>query len=168
MIYSFAPIIDEQCKILILGSMPSVKSLAQGEYYGNRQNYFWPMMFELFGKPYSADYQKKQELLLTQHIALWDVLRSCEREGSLDSQIKGEQPNDIEALLRDYPQIEAILLNGGKAAQSFKRYFPHIYEQRPCYQMPSTSPAHTMRRSEKLAKWRIIINLLHDESEEGE
>ena len=146
MIYGFPPIVDEQCRVLVLGSMPSVVSLERQQYYGHKQNYFWPMLFSLLEEPYSDDYSKKKDLLLRHHIALWDVLASCEREGSLDSNITDEVPNPIGQLLTDYPSIRYILFNGGKAYQSFKKYFPDLLEQIAWQQMPSTSPAHTMKR----------------------
>ena len=159
MIYGFPPIVDEQCRVLVLGSMPSVGSLERQQYYGHKQNYFWPMLFSLLEEPYSDDYSKKKDLLLRHHIALWDVLASCEREGSLDSNITDEVPNPIGQLLTDYPSIRYILFNGGKAYQSFKKYFPDLLEQIAWQQMPSTSPAHTMKREEKRNRWQMILPL---------
>lgn len=159
MIYGFPPIVDEQCRVLVLGSMPSVVSLERQQYYGHKQNYFWPMLFSLLEEPYSDDYSKKKDLLLRHHIALWDVLASCEREGSLDSNITDEVPNPIGQLLTDYPSIRYILFNGGKAYQSFKKYFPDLLEQIAWQQMPSTSPAHTMKREEKRNRWQMILPL---------
>lgn len=159
MIYGFPPIVDDQCRVLVLGSMPSVVSLERQQYYGHKQNYFWPMLFSLLEEPYSDDYSKKKDLLLRHHIALWDVLASCEREGSLDSNITDEVPNPIGQLLTDYPSIRYILFNGGKAYQSFKKYFPDLLEQIAWQQMPSTSPAHTMKREEKRNRWQMILPL---------
>ena len=159
MIYSFPPIIDDACRVLVLGSMPSVVSLERQQYYGHKQNYFWPMQFILWQEPYCDEYEVKRQLLLRHHIALWDVLASCEREGSLDSHITQEQPNPVDVLLGQYPAIQTILFNGGKAFQSFKRYFPQLLEQYEWQQMPSTSPAHTMKREEKLARWKILLSL---------
>lgn len=159
MIYGFPPIVDEQCRVLVLGSMPSVVSLERQQYYGHKQNYFWPMLFSLLEEPYSDDYSKKKDLLLRHHIALWDVLASCEREGSLDSNITDEVPNPIGQLLTDYPSIRYILFNGGKAYQSFKKYFPDLLKQIAWQQMPSTSPAHTMKREEKRNRWQMILPL---------
>ena len=113
-IHSFPPIAAEGCKVLILGSMPSVTSLERHQYYGHKQNDFWPMMFAFFEQPYTDAYSVKQELLIKHGIALWDVLSSCEREGSLDSNIMNEIPNDINGLLVQYPTIEYIIFNGGK------------------------------------------------------
>lgn len=159
MIHGFPPIIDEKCRVLVLGSMPSVVSLERQQYYGHKQNFFWPMMFQIFDQAYSDDYAVKQQLLLHHHVALWDVLASCEREGSLDSNITNEVPNEISGLLIKYPSIRYLLFNGGKAFQSFKRNFPALLQQLEYYQMPSTSPAHTMKREQKLQKWQIILTL---------
>lgn len=159
MIHCFPPIVDENCRVLVLGSMPSVTSLERQQYYGHKQNFFWPMMFQIFGEPYSDDYAVKRQLLLRHHVALWDVLASCEREGSLDSNITDEVCNAIPALLAEHPTIKYLLFNGGKAFQSFKRNFPALLEQMDYYQMPSTSPAHTMKRAQKLQKWQLILSL---------
>ncbi len=156
MIHSFPPVIDDACRVLILGSMPSVVSLERQQYYGHKQNYFWPMMFTILEEPYSDDFAEKKRMLLRHHIALWDVLASCEREGSLDSNITDEEPNDIRTLLQDYPSIQYLMFNGGKAFQSFKKHFPDLLEQLAWKQMPSTSPAHTMKREEKLRQWQMV------------
>lgn len=162
MIYSFPPIVDQQSQILILGSMPSTRSLELGQYYGHKQNYFWPMLFQLFQKTYTTDYGEKKQLILEHHLAIWDVLNCCEREGSLDAKIINEKPNDLIGLLEQYPQIHTVLLNGGKAMQCYKKYFPVLYQQKNYYQMPSTSPAHTMKHEEKLAKWSVILSLIQE------
>ncbi len=164
MIHSFPPVIDETCRVLILGSMPSVVSLERQQYYGHKQNYFWPMMFTILEenyleKNYSDDFEEKKNLILRHNIALWDVLASCEREGSLDSNITDEVPNDIRNLLKQYPSIQYILFNGGKAFQSFKKHFPDLLEQMEWKQMPSTSPAHTMKREEKMRQWQAALAL---------
>lgn len=161
MIYAFPPVVDRYSRIIILGSMPSVTSLQQGQYYGNRQNYFWPMLFDLFDEAYRDDYEIKQQFILRHRLALWDVLYSCERSGSLDSQITKETPNDFRQFFGQYPAIEAIFFNGSKAAQSFKKYFPDLFQTKVCYQMPSTSPAHTMKREEKRKCWQRLVQLLN-------
>ena len=117
------------------------------------------MMFAFFNEPYSDDYTVKQQLLTNHGIALWDVLASCEREGSLDSSITAEQANDIPGLLSQYPTITCIFLNGGKAYDSLKRYFPEIMQQIPCMKMPSTSPAYTLKKEEKRKQWRKILDI---------
>ena len=122
------------------------------------------LIFRLLSKDLAAETfvemdSDKQELLIKHGIALWDVLSSCEREGSLDSNIMNEIPNDIKGLLVQYPTIEYIIFNGGKAYQSFKKYFPELLVQKQWIKMPSTSPAYTLKREEKRKKWRKILDI---------
>ena len=160
---SFLPSIDEKSEILILGSMPGVKSLEEQQYYAHPQNRFWKLM----GKICNANnlpelsYQKKLQILLKNKIALWDVIQSCNRQGSLDSNIKNEIPNDISGLLAQFPNIEVICLNGNKSYSAFKKYFPNLLEKYNCFKMPSTSPANARYKLEDLCKaWSEAINLV--------
>lgn len=144
-----SPSIDKNCRALILGSMPGVKSLEEQQYYAHPQNRFWPMMADLLGEALPSRYEEKLAMLLDHHIALWDSIGQCEREGSLDSAIREERGNDFTALLQAYPAIRAICFNGGKSAQAFRRHNKALL-QRPdiaFYAMPSTSPAN--------ARWRL-------------
>ena len=113
---SFAPIVDEHSRILILGSMPGIKSLEQQEYYAHPQNRFWRLLALLLNEDVPQDYAAKQALLHKHHIALWDTLGYCEREGSLDSNIKNEAPNAVVELAGELPHLQAVVCNGGKAA----------------------------------------------------
>ena len=113
---SFAPLVDDECRVLILGSMPGRRSLDMQEYYGHPQNRFWRLLALLLKEEMPLTYADKCALLLHHHIALWDTLGYCEREGSLDSDIKNEQPNAVCELLAAQPQIKAVFCNGGKAA----------------------------------------------------
>lgn len=156
-IYSFPPIVDEQSKILILGSMPGQKSLEKNEYYANPQNQFWKLMFHIFNESFSTDYSTKKNLLKRNKIALWDTIESCERKGSLDSNIKNETQNSITDLLSQYPNIKYIICNGQKAYKNVARQlgkYPNIHL------MHSTSPAHTIKFEEKLAQWQKILDFL--------
>ena len=132
---SFAPIVDEHSRILILGSMPGIKSLEQQEYYAHPQNRFWRLLALLLNEDVPQDYAAKQALLHKHHIALWDTLGYCEREGSLDSSIKN------------------------KAGAAFKKYFAKkIPEQVRIFYLPSTSPANARLRLEDLAeRWQVIL-----------
>lgn len=121
---SFAPIVDEHSRILILGSMPGIKSLEQQEYYAHPQNRFWRLLALLLQEDVPQDYSAKQALLHKHHIALWDTLGYCEREGSLDSSIKNEAPNAVVELAGELPHLQAVVCNGGKAAAAFKKYLP--------------------------------------------
>ena len=115
MITGFDPICGPGCRVLILGSMPSVRSLELSQYYGHPRNAFWPIMCELLEGRYIEDYSRRAQLLLEHGIALWDVCHCCERETSSDARIRNEVPNDIAGLANRFG-IEHVLLNGGAAA----------------------------------------------------
>ena len=145
----FAPSIDENCTTIILGSMPSVKSLEQQQYYAHPQNRFWKLMAIFFNEGIIPTiYQERLELLRKNHIALWDSIDSCIREGSLDSAICDEVPNDFKALFAKYPKIKTICFNGGKSFQCFKKYNKDILKDKTYtfYTLPSTSPANAKFR----------------------
>ena len=158
-IHSFPPIADLQSKVLILGTMPGKESLRSNAYYAHPQNAFWKIVFTLFNLPFSTDYQIKQELLLKNGIALWDVLESCTRSSSLDTDIKREYPNDIQKFLAAHQNISVIYFNGQGAAGYFRKYFPEI--NLPVLTLPSTSPAHAIKWEAKLEAWKTIINILN-------
>lgn len=146
----FAPSIDARTHTLILGSMPGIRSLTLQQYYGHPQNRFWPLMTTLLGFPVVPDrYEQRLQMLLEKHIALWDVLAACERDGSLDAAITKERSNDFPALFRQYPHIKKVCFNGTKAFQSFKKHQSPLLAQPGItyFELPSTSPAN--------AKWRL-------------
>lgn len=149
MIKGFDPIVDSDCHILILGLMPSISSLEIAQYYGHPQNRFWKLMNRLL-QGSIENYESKKNLLLDNHIALWDVVATCEREGSLDSAIVDEVPNDIVGLLVAYPKIELILCNGRKSYDLFRKYYPNLMHM--AHYVPSTSPANAMCSIERLVK----------------
>ncbi|WP_422486599.1 DNA-deoxyinosine glycosylase [Gudongella sp. DL1XJH-153] len=161
---SFKPIIDKKSRILILGSMPGKMSLEKDEYYGNPRNHFWKIMFELFERPMEEDYKNKVEFILNHNIALWDVIENCEREGSLDSNIKNEKANDIINLLENYPNIGSVVFNGAKAFQTYKKLIG--FDPKPSLdyiKLPSTSPipGRTYKTYEdKFEAWKEIKNHL--------
>lgn len=155
-IFSFPPIIDENSKILILGSIPGVKSLEKQQYYGHPQNKFWKIIFELFNEKFTDDYSEKINILQKHQIALWDVIDSCERKGSLDSEIKNEEANKIEELLNVHQNIKAIFCNGGKSYKSVQKILGKNFRI-PIYQLPSTSPLHTVSFEKKLEDWKKIV-----------
>ena len=156
---SFKPCIDNNSKILILGSMPGIKSLEEQQYYAHPQNRFWKVMGIICNEPnlYEFDYDLKLKILLGNNIALWDTIKSCKREGSLDTDIQDEKPNDIRKLLKKYPNIKKICLNGNKSYSAFKKYFPDLLEKYFCHKMPSTSPANAKYSLEKLIKEYLSI-----------
>jgi hypoxanthine-DNA glycosylase len=156
-IHSFLPISNSNATILILGTMPSEQSLARNQYYGNPRNAFWKIIFTVFNTPFSTDYELRKRLLLENQIALWDVLQACVREGSLDSAIEQEIPNNFNSFLKAHPNIKQIYFNGQKAATYFKKYIPKDTHYN-LTTLPSTSPAHAGKSFEiKLQEWSVIL-----------
>ena len=154
-IFSFPPIVFNDSKILILGSVPGVKSLEMQEYYAHPQNKFWKILFKIFNENFTEIYSEKLEFLKKNKIAVWDVIDSCERVGSLDTKIKNEESNDILKLIEEFPNIEAIFCNGGKSFKNLQKIVGKNVEV-PIYLLPSTSPLHTISFERKLMDWSII------------
>lgn len=151
MLKGFPPIISEEPHVLILGSMPSVTSLEKTEYYGFAHNRFWKIMKEAFQMPIDT-YAQKTEIILQNHMILWDVIGECEREGSLDSKIRNEKVNDIRTLVHTYPTLEKVLCNGRKSYDLYQKYF-HDLPITCCY-LPSTSNANrSMKESVLFETW---------------
>ena len=134
------PIVFEDSRILIVGSMPSVISLKEQMYYANKTNRFWKILEEIYQK------EDKMELLKVSHIALWDICHSCIRKTSADSEIKDIESNDIPKLLDTYKKIEKVICNGRKSYKTMKKYLPDI-ETVYC---PSTSSANARFSLEQL------------------
>ena len=155
-IQSFAPIAAPDAEILILGSMPGIASLEANQYYAHPRNAFWGIMGKLYGAGIALPYDERQSVLKSRRVALWDVLQFCQREGSLDSNIKEEVPNDFARFFAAHPHIRRVGLNGGKAAKSFEKYArPYLPPSAIAVTLPSTSPAHAAKRFEqKCAEWR--------------
>ena len=155
---SFSPVVGTDPKILILGTMPGRKSLEMQEYYSHPRNILWKIIFNLLKVTETNTYSEKIELVKERQIALWDVCYSCRREGSLDSNIKDETPNQIPDFLKRYPSIEIIIFNGQKAREKYLKYFDYS-EGLEYHCLPSTSPANTsMNFQEKIVKWSHTIN----------
>jgi hypoxanthine-DNA glycosylase len=153
MITSFPYIINSKTEILILGTMPGLVSLDKQEYYGNTRNYFWKIIYTLFSKiPVSSIFEEKIKLLEANKLGLWDVLKNCERKGSLDVSIKNPKENDFDTLFKEYRGIKKIIFNGKESQRFFVRRFGQI-EGITYYVMPSTSPANTMSFENKLKIW---------------
>ncbi len=152
---SFPPVIDESCRVLVLGSMPGEASLAAAQYYAHPRNAFWPILYRLFegGAP-DADYDARLAFALKHRVAIWDMAETCVREGSLDSDIKSPAPNALLRLLEQYPSVRALCFNGRTARALYDRLTPGAAGDRILLDMPSTSPAYTLRFDEKLARWR--------------
>lgn len=171
-IYSFPPLIDDRARVLIAGTAPSVKSLEHGQFYGHPQNFFWRVIYALFGgdspllpyTPPDPDYDNRLVFLQENRLALWDVIYSCEREGSLDVNIKEELPNDFPGLLEHYPGITCIAFNGSKAFDTFRKYYGKKPSALPreiaLLKLPSTSPIptkHMRNLDDRVGAWRAIV-----------
>ncbi len=157
-IHSFAPIADINAKILILGSMPGQASLSANQYYAHKHNAFWRIMATLLQFDPGAPYTEKTKALQSAQIALWDVLQSCKRKGSLDSMIETNTqiPNDFQSFFRTHNKITHVFFNGGKAEACFKRFVLKEIDSTliQLFRLPSTSPAHaTLSVTHKQAIW---------------
>lgn len=154
----FAPIVDDKTEILIIGTMPSLASLEAEEYYAYKHNAFWKIIADIAHISHFENYQHKKNILAGLHLGLWDNLQFCEREGSLDSHIHHEIPNNFEELLAKYPQIHKLLFNGQKSYQFFKKYQAKLLNDYSYAVLPSTSPANaTVCYMKKLEQWRQEI-----------
>lgn len=157
---SFDPIINENSKILILGTFPGGKSLESKQYYANPRNQFWEIIYSVYNADVLGNYDEKCQFLLDNNIAVWDVLNYVFREGSLDISIEDEVPNNIPELLEKYSNIHRIVFNGSKAEKYFKRYFRNLYNTMDCVRVSSTSPTpgkNVKSLSEKKLEWKQVI-----------
>ncbi|WP_333608447.1 DNA-deoxyinosine glycosylase [Arsukibacterium sp.] len=159
-LYGLAPVLPAKARLLILGSMPGAQSLSEQQYYAHPRNAFWPIMAKLLHFDPQLPYTERL-LRLQQHgVALWDVLQSCQRQGSLDTAIRAEQPNNFQQLIQQQSQLKLIAFNGAKAWQSFRKsVLPQLFtENSPKFiTLPSTSPAHAAKRfSEKFEHWQTL------------
>ena len=153
--HTFEPVYDENSKILILGSLPSVKSREQGFYYGHPQNRFWKVTSNVFCAPEPNTVEEKRAFLLSHGIAVWDVIASCDIEGSSDSSIKNVVPNDLSKIL-DAADIRTIFVNG-KTAEKFYNKYIKVSIGREAVCLPSTSPANAAWSLERLTEaWQVI------------
>ncbi|NIC42815.1 DNA-deoxyinosine glycosylase [Aquabacterium sp. A08] len=151
-----APLLDARTRLLVLGSFPSVASLAAQRYYAHPQNQFWKILGALWHLPLTdMPYSERTDALLAHGLGLWDVYASCERDGSLDSAIRHARLNDLHSLRQRCPALEAVAHHGGES-------FRHARHTRalglPVYRLPSTSPAHaSWPLARKLAAWREVL-----------
>lgn len=158
---SFQPIIDQRARVLILGSMPGVQSLNEQRYYANPRNHFWRIMQAILSMPGGLDYEDRIEFLQQTGVALWDVIASCERRGSLDTHIKNETVNDFDNLFLAYPAIRLVAFNGTKAFTVYKKRVEFGGMDDITYKlMPSTSAANTIPFEHKCQQWRVILDFL--------
>ena len=157
---SFAPIINKNSQILILGSLPSDKSIALNEYYGNKTNQFWNIISLIFEnkKIEFKNYNEKIEFSNKHHNALWETYCSANRKGSLDSDIKNGEFNNINELLNNYANIKKILVNGRKSELAFQKYIKTVNLHCNYKYVPSSSSANTnLSLLEKVEYWRKPI-----------
>lgn len=160
-VHPLEPVFDERSRVLVLGTMPSPKSREAGFFYGHPQNRFWRVLAALFDEPVARTNERRRDQLLRHHIALWDVLASCEIEGASDASIAQPEPNDL-ARITDTAPIEAVFCTGAKAFELYGR----LCEQAcsiPAVKLPSTSPANAAARLDDLVEaYRAILPHLHE------
>ena len=157
MLRGLSPISTPTAQLLILGSMPGELSLRRRQYYAHPRNAFWRILARMFGE--ATTYREQVRCVKRHRIALWDVIDTCERNGSLDGAIKNARYNNLAGFLQRHPRIRCVLLNGGKAAQCYRAYAKkHARLSRLCVRcLPSTSPAHAIPFAHKLRAWRRAL-----------
>ncbi|WP_414698726.1 DNA-deoxyinosine glycosylase [Peptacetobacter sp. AB845] len=152
--HTFEPVYDENSKVLILGSFPSVKSREQNFYYGHPRNRFWQVISSLTETELPTTIEEKKEMLLKNNIAIWDVIKSCVIKGSSDSSIKNVVVNDIAEVVKN-SKIDRIFANGDKSFKLYKKYCSYVGIE--IEKLPSTSPANAAFSVERLVEeWKII------------
>ena len=147
--------------MLVLGSMPGSQSLKEHQYYANSRNQFWRIIYFIFGTLIDQDYDKRVLFLKDKGIALWDVIESCSREGSLDSDIKGEKINDFNRLFKAYPGVKFVVFNGGKAFETFRKRLGFDFPGITYKKLPSTSPAYSISFERKVKEWEVIHDYIN-------
>ena len=156
--HTFDPVFDTESKILILGSFPSVKSRENNFFYGHPQNRFWKVMANVLNWEIPSTIEEKKAMLLSNHVAVWDVIASCSIQGSSDTSIKDVVVNDFSKILEN-SKVERIYVNGGKAYELYHKYAEKVTGIKAT-KLPSTSPANAAWSLEKLIKtWGELIEL---------
>ena len=159
--HPFPPVYDAYSRVLILGSLPSVRSRAEGFFYGHPRNRFWPLLARLLEEPVPVTIEEKRALALRHHIALWDVILSCEIRGSADSSIRHAVPTDLSPILAAAP-VRAVFCNGQTAGAYYRRYQAPL-TGREAIVLPSTSPANAACSMDRLADaWQRVLPYLRD------
>lgn len=158
LLHGLAPIASPDARTLVLGNMPSVLSLAAGQYYGNPRNAFWRIIGQVFDFEPDGPYPQRTEMLRRHRVAVWDVLRQCRRVGSLDAAVEPDSMvvNDFGDFFARHPGIERVYFNGAAAERNYRR-LTEIDAPVSYRRLPSTSPAHTLPFSGKLAVWRSAL-----------
>ena len=154
-VHGFAPIYDERSRVLVLGTLPSVKSREENFYYGHARNRFWQVLAAVFDAPVPQSIEEKKALLLAEKVALWDVVGACDIRRSADSTIRNVVPNDPRPILAATP-IRAIYTNGTKAFELYRKYLLPLTGIE-AVRLPSTSPANAACGTEALiTAWRVL------------
>ncbi len=155
---SFAPYVDADTRLLILGSLPGARSLAEQRYYAHPTNQFWRLLGAVIDRPLpDMSYDDRLAALRKAKIGLWDVIRSAERRSSSDGEIRGVEAHDLAALVETLPELRMIAFNGGKAAAIGRRQLP-VLEGVEVVDLPSSSAANTGGYAGKLERWSAIRN----------
>ena len=156
LVHPIPPVVDKDCRILILGSFPSVKSREEGFFYGHPQNRFWAVAAAVIGCPKPETVEEKKKMILENHLAMWDVIASCEIVGSADSTIRNVTANDLSFILEN-SKVDRIIVNGKTAEKYYNKYtLPKTGIKAIC--LPSTSPANAAWSLERLTEaWKIIL-----------
>jgi hypoxanthine-DNA glycosylase len=155
---SFPPVVSPNTRVLILGSLPGERSLAQSQYYAHPQNRFFHLVGDTIGKNLVAmDYPGRLNTLLEHHIGLWDVVLEAQRTGSLDSSIRHHASNDLNVLIAALPNLLAIAFNGGTAEKIGMRALGETANRYRIVRLPSSSPAYAaVSYDEKLSVWQTL------------
>jgi len=162
-IESFEPVIGRNPKVLILGSIPGIASLEAQQYYAHPRNAFWPIMAKLFDVEWDNEYELRIQQVKKLPVVLWDTLKACHREGSLDSAILKDEleANDIPGLLNSHPGINLIAFNGAASEKYFKKTVVRQLTDEhkvDLKRLPSTSPAHASKNfQQKLEDWKMLM-----------
>ena len=161
-VHPIAPVFDQNSKVLILGSFPSVKSREAGFFYGHPQNRYWKVLAAVFDERVPSSIEEKKAFLLRNRIAAWDVIQSCDIVGSSDSSIKNVVANDLDEILQK-SQVTQIFVNGKTAEKMYLKYTkPKL--GRDCVCLPSTSPANAAWSVEKLVEaWKAVKDAMAEE-----
>lgn len=155
---SFQAVVQADCRVLVLGSVPGVASLKAQHYYAHPRNAFWPIMAQLLNSPLPASFAERYHWLKQHGLGLWDVIGACQRPGSLDQAIVASsiQANDISELAAQLPKLKAVACNGQTAVKQLRRHYPALFEgPLKILALPSTSPAHaSLSQQVKQALWQ--------------
>lgn len=155
-----APVVGPRTRLLLLGSFPSVASLAAQQYYAHPRNQFWPILSELWGLDLRAlTYEERLQQVRERGLGIWDIYARCRREGSLDSAIEAAELNDLPGLCQQLPTLLAVAHNGGESARAMRITRALGL---PVHRLPSTSPANaSWSFARKCAAWREVFLLYH-------